>query len=511
VAIDVTPILPGSENGGAKGFVLGLLEGFLQRGRHQYLLLTTPANHDSFADFERAGMTRLPLVDGSVPKAPKAGFRERLFRGTRKRIGPGPLASRGVELLLCPMTDPVHAEPGVRVVSTVYDLQHLEYPFFFTARERANRDAFLSRVRQTASLIVGISEFTRRELIERLELNPDRVRAIPIAIHSRLVPPSAGAVVDMRARLGIGDAPYAFYPANGWPHKNHRLLLVGFAQLIAERPDLPLHLVLAGNLLELGRDLQVAVTEMGLADRVHLVGFVSDEDLAALWRGALCLVFPSLYEGFGILLLEAMQFGTPIVCSQVSSLSEVAGEAARYIDPRRPGDISAALQDLFDRPASRLTLIERGARRLEAFQTTDMVDRYLDVLDEVLSGGGHVPPASVEGVFADRWLGPVLTAHSGASAHGRVWDFEMNLPGWCSHSAANIRADLDGRRAATLRLARGQTGRLKVNVPPSGGYVRLDLTPSFVPQANGDQRELTVQLIRVQLRESRSGEIVYEN
>ena len=509
VAVDVTPILPGSENGGAKGFVLVLLDGLLQRGRHRYVLLTTPSNHDTFAAFEHAGMRRLCLMGGAVPPAPRRGLLERLGGGRRKSAG-GSLGARGVELLFCPMTDPVHAEPGLPVVSTVYDLQHLEYPSFFTASERANRDAFFRRVTRAANLVVCISEFTRREVLERLQLAPERVRAIPIAIHSRLVPPSAGAIAEMRARLGIGDAPYAFYPANGWPHKNHRLLLVGFAQVVAERPELPLNLVLAGNLLDLGRELQMAVAQMGLAGRVHIVGFVSDEDLAALWRGAFCLLFPSLYEGFGVPLLEAMQFGTPIVCSDVPSLSQVAGDAARYIDPRRPADIGAALKELFDQPELRRALIQRGGERLKAFHTADMVDRYLEVLDEALAGKGHAPAPSLEGMFEDRWLGPIVTAQAGPSPDERTWEFDMTLPDWLPHPRATVRADVNGRRVGALQLVRGKTGHLQVRVPKSGGHVRLEVTPSFVPQVNGDHRELTVQLVRGQLLESATGNVVHE-
>jgi glycosyltransferase involved in cell wall biosynthesis/SAM-dependent methyltransferase len=509
VAIDVTPVLPGSENGGAKRLVLALLDELAARGRHRYVLLTTPSNHDGFAGFERDGMKRSCLAGGAAGQVTGHGVLERLWRPRGRRIT-RPLGAQGVKLLFCPMTDPAHVELGTPTVCTVYDLQHLEYPDFFTVDERVNRDAFLNRVKNVASLVVCISEFTRREVIGRLGLAPERVRAIPVAIHHRLVPPSAEAVRQMRSRFGLGDAPYALYPANGWLHKNHQLLLVGFAQLLADRPELPLHLVLAGNLLGLGPGLQEAVTRMNLARRVHLVGFVSDEELAQLLRGAFCLLFPSLYEGFGIPLLEAMQSGTPIVCSRAASLPEVGGGAARYIDPRRPGDIGVALQELYDQPELRRALIERGGRRLEEFRSADMVDRYLDVLDEVLGGGGHAPAASVEGVFGDRWLGPVVTALAGASPRGRVWDFEMSLPDWYPHAAATVRADLDGRKVGTLQFARGQTRRLQVNVPPAGGQVRLEVAPSFVPNANGDHRELTVQLVRCQLRESGTGTVIHE-
>jgi glycosyltransferase involved in cell wall biosynthesis/SAM-dependent methyltransferase len=509
VAVDVTPILPGSENGGAKAFVLELLQGFAKRGRHRYLILTTPVNHESFAAFEQTGMTRLCLAEAAAQaRWPRLGGR--LQQEPRRGAGTGPLHTRGADLLFCPMTDPVHVERGIPTVCTVYDLQHLAYPSFFTAEERANRDAFLNRVRHAASAVVCISEFTRGDVISRLGLGPERVWAIPIAVHSRLVPPSEEAVQHARTHFGLGDAPYAFYPANGWPHKNHRLLLVGFAQLVAERPEIPLHLVLVGNLLQLAPELQEAVVRMGLAERVHLLGFVSDEELSALWRGAFCLLFPSLYEGFGMPLLEAMQFGTPIVCSQLASLSEVGGEAARYIDPRRPADIGVALQELFDQPALRRALIERGGQQLKSFRSAHMVERYLGVFDEVRSRGVHVLTPSVEGVFGDRWLGRIVTAVAGASHRQRVWDFEIHIPDWHPHPTATVVYDLDGRKRRKLHLKRGQTRHLQIDVPPAGGEVRLDVSPSFIPRANGDFRELTVQLVRCQLRESKSGEVVYE-
>ncbi len=139
-----------------------------------------------------------------------------------------------------------------------------------------------------------------------------------------------------------------------------------------------------------------------------------------------------------------------------------------------------------------------------------MVERYLDVFDEVRSRGLHVLAPFVEGVFDDRWLGPVVTAVAGASNLQLLWDFEIHLPDWHPHPAATVQSDLDGRRMRTLRLERGQTRHLRIDVPLAGGEVRLDVSPSFIPRANGDFRELTVQLVRCQLRESKSGEVIHE-
>jgi glycosyltransferase involved in cell wall biosynthesis len=492
VAIDVTPILPGSENGGAKGLVLALLEGFAQARRHRYLLLTSDHNHDSFAAFETPDMT----------------LARRLFERGRRIAGLGPLAQHGVDLLLCPMTDPQHAEPGVPTVSVIYDLQHLAYPDFFSAAERGHRDGFFSRVRQTADAIVCISEFTRREVIARLGIDEARVSAIPIAVHARLPLPPAEQVQAVRERYGLEDAPFLLFPANGWPHKNHRVLLVAFARVVRERPDLRVRLVLAGNLLGMSQELSEAVETMGLADRVRLVGFVPDADLAALWRGAACLVFPTLYEGFGIPLVEAMRFGTPIISSDAASLPEVGGDAARYVDPRRPGDIAAAIIEMLEHPTLHHELTVRGAQRLSRFDTGAMVRSYLDVIDRALAVKGHVQVARVEGLFADRWLGPSTTALSGPSSKGRSWTFDMQFPEWLPHRRATIHIDLNGRAVRRLVVVRGQTTQVVVKVPPHGGYVRLRIHPSFVPGTNGDQRELTAVLVKAELSES-SGEVVH--
>jgi glycosyltransferase involved in cell wall biosynthesis/2-polyprenyl-3-methyl-5-hydroxy-6-metoxy-1,4-benzoquinol methylase len=511
VAIDLTPILPGGENGGAKQLVLALLDGFSTKQRHQYLLLTSERNHEDFARYEQFGMRRL-CVTGGVSAQRDLTFRLRRIasRGLALAGARGRLGHEGVDLLFCPMTDPVHAEPGIPTVSIVYDLQHVAYPSFFTPVEREHRRRFFERLKQTADSIVCISEFSRSVLIEHVGVEPERVTAIPIAVHHRLPDLSPAQVEEVRRKYGIGDHPYALYPANFWAHKNHRVLFVALARFFRDHPDTSLHVVLVGSLLDQADAVREAIDTMGLTERVHVLGYVPEEDLAALWKGTFCLLFPSLYEGFGIPVLEAMRYGKPVICSGVASLPEVGGEAVRYIDPRKPGTIVEALRELLERPGYADALIEAGHERVQLFETDHMIARYLDTLDEALARGGQTQTARVDGVFGDRWLGPMVLVTTGASPQPRAWDFELNMPDWHPHRASTVRFDVNGKTIKQVRVRRGGSQAVRVPVPQSRAQMRVHVSPSFVPDVNGDRRELTVMLTRGQLVERESGTVIYE-
>jgi glycosyltransferase involved in cell wall biosynthesis/2-polyprenyl-3-methyl-5-hydroxy-6-metoxy-1,4-benzoquinol methylase len=511
VAIDLTPILPGGDNGGAKQLVMALIDGFSTRQRHRYLLLTSERNHEDFARYEQPGMRRL-CVTGGVSAQRDLTFRLRRLasRGLALAGARGRLGHEGVDLLFCPMTDPVHAEPGIPTVSIVYDLQHVAYPSFFTPAEREHRRRFFERVKQTADSIVCISEFSRSVLIEHVATEPERVTAIPIAVHHRLPDLSPAQVEEVRRKYGIGDHPYALYPANFWSHKNHRVLFVALARFFRDHPDTSLHVVLVGSLLDQGETVRDALDRLGLTERVHVLGYVPEEDLAALWKGTFCLLFPSLYEGFGIPVLEAMRYGKPVICSGVASLPEVGGEAVRYIDPRKPGTIVEALRELLERPGYADSLIEAGHERVRLFETDHMIDRYLDTFDEALARGGETQTARVDGVFGDGWLGPMVLVTTGASPQPRAWDFELNMPDWHPHRVSTVRFDVNGKTIRQVRVRRGGSQAVRVPVPRSRAPMRLQVTPSFVPDVNGDRRELTVLLTRGQLVERESGTVIYE-
>jgi glycosyltransferase involved in cell wall biosynthesis len=234
------------------------------------------------------------------------------------------------------MVPPVDRPPAV---TTLHDLQHELYPAFFSRAERAYRRAVYGWTVKRSRLLIAISEHARGTLLERYRLTSDRVRTIHLGIdHARFTP-------DGRER-----GPILLYPANRWPHKNHERLFAAFALVQRERPGL--RLVLTGQ----GHD------RWPLPEGVEARGHVSTHELVELYRSAACLVFPSLYEGFGLPPLEAMACGCPVAASNATSLPEICGDAAEYFDPYSIEEMAAAILRALDG-----RLVEQGLAQAARF------------------------------------------------------------------------------------------------------------------------------------------------
>jgi glycosyltransferase involved in cell wall biosynthesis len=256
---------------------------------------------------------------------------------------PGPIRRRfeaslldAIHFPLSVMIPPMDRPPAV---TTIHDLQHELYPQFFSRAEREYRRVAYGWTVRRSRMIVALSEHARSTLLERYRLEPARVRTIHSGIdHARFTP-------DERRR-----EPFLLYPANRWRHKNHERLFAAFALIRRERPEL--RLVLTGT----GHD--GGPLPAGAESRGH----VTPDALVHLYRSAACLVFPSLYEGFGLPPLEAMACGCPVAVSNATSLPEVCGDAAEYFDPLSPEDMAAAIVRALDG-----RLVDRGLARAAAF------------------------------------------------------------------------------------------------------------------------------------------------
>jgi glycosyltransferase involved in cell wall biosynthesis len=247
---------------------------------------------------------------------------------------------RGADVVHYPVTVPL---PPLRIptVVSLLDLQHRDLPQLLSRGDRAYRALAYDAAAKRADRVITISEFVRARAIEVLGLDPERVTAIHLAVdHSRFY-----------ARGDEEREPYLLYPAQPWPHKNHARLFDAFRELRRGRPELRLVLTGAGEFGDVPGGVEVR-------------GRVPFDELPALYRRASALVFPSLYEGFGIPVLEAMACGCPVACSGAGSLPEIGGDAVRLFDASDPSAIADAVRDVLDDPDP---WRERGLARAQQF------------------------------------------------------------------------------------------------------------------------------------------------
>ena len=218
---------------------------------------------------------------------------------------------RDASVVHYPFTVPVPRPAGTPWVTSLLDVQHLDLPGMFTRSERAYRSVLYDRVARRADAVVTISEHAKQRMVEALGLDPERVHVAYLGVDTDRFAPNAGPRED-----------FVYYPARGWPHKNHATLV---AAMELVRRELPLRLVLTGGALDaLG----------SLPDWVDVRGLVSPAEVVDLYRRAACLAFPSLYEGFGLPPLEAMAAGCPVAASDIPVIAEVCGPQAEAL--RRP-------------------------------------------------------------------------------------------------------------------------------------------------------------------------------
>lgn len=231
---------------------------------------------------------------------------------------------------------------GVPLVKTMFDVLHLDYPQFFSPAKLAYRKYFYERTARTAAALITISQFSKERIIRHLGVDPEKVFVAHLGVETSGRTPGPGEREN-----------FLLYPARAHRHKNHSRLIAGVA--ILRRRDPTLRLVLTGG----------ALASLGaLPDWVEVRGLVGVEDLRALYGRARALVFPSLYEGFGLPPLEAMAAGCPVVTSNAGALPEICGDAAVYFDPRDPFDLARAVTEAANCSAD---LQSRGLERVEQF------------------------------------------------------------------------------------------------------------------------------------------------
>ncbi len=251
---------------------------------------------------------------------------------------------------------------------TLYDAIPRRFPHYFPPHKRWLIEIIQRLALHASDAFVAISTATARDFQTLYRVQPERITIAPLAPDPIFRPQSFDKVAELRARLNLPEH-YALYLGSNKPHKNLPRLIEVWAQLTGHdrsRLEAP-HLVVAGVWDERYPEAKQRAQSLRLTHLIHFLGPVANVDLPALYSGAEFFIFPSVYEGFGLPVLEAMACGTPVACSNAASLPEIAGDAARLFDPASTDSIAEAVFDLWQNPVKRQDLARRGLQHAAQF------------------------------------------------------------------------------------------------------------------------------------------------
>jgi glycosyltransferase involved in cell wall biosynthesis len=348
---------------GTENYALFLIRALLEldRANQYWLYCNQPPQPDLFPAQPNATLRALPFP--------------RLW--THVRLS-WEMATRAPDVLFVPAHVLPVLHPRHSVV-TVHDLGYLYYPQAHTRGARWYLHWSTRYNARAATHLIADSQATRRDLLTHCGVAQDKVSVVYPGYDPAFTPLRDEArLTAARERYQLPES-YVLYVGTLQPRKNLGTLIAAFAALGDEHTST--HLVIAGKQGWLYEPLFAQVRQLGLAERVHFTGYAPQEDLPALLSAAQVFVLPSLYEGFGLPVLEAMACGTPVICSNVSSLPEVAGDAAILVDPRDTAQWVQALQRVLEDAGLRRALTERGLQQVQRFSWERCARETLAILE----------------------------------------------------------------------------------------------------------------------------------
>lgn len=387
--VDLRGLEPSGVNGGLQTYVEWLLPWLVAHHRNDFTFLALAGLHNAALVSTLLGSDDAVCVMATRDAVWRTGREAATVVSTS--ISPRKLAEEmRVDALYAPLGPLPFADPQIPSIALVADMLHRELPEYLKPEIVIHRENYLSPIIRDATLIQCISLSAEDRLQHHYPETQGRTFVTYLPVQSRLqkTPISADS-------LAVPQNRYFLYPANFWPHKNHRLLLTAFQDYVLKAGAAAWDLVLCGSDYDGNlREIQELANGLGLGGRIHLPGYVDEATLATLWRQASALIFPSLHEGFGIPLLEAMSVDIPVLSANGYSLPEVAGDAALYFDPRDASQITARMLQINFHEEIQHDLIQRGRSRLHAFDAAAESAKLVEAFQRILSSRIEAPSTS---------------------------------------------------------------------------------------------------------------------
>lgn len=271
-----------------------------------------------------------------------------------------------IDLYFCPFSSLWPRPMPLPTALTFHDMQERFYPQYFTQAQLEERFFHYDWSLRMADAVIAVSDFTRRSCIDLVGISPRKIRTVHHAPDALPAPRRPDGWEEAN-----GWDRFVYYPANYWAHKNHTILLQALRQL--REAGLPVRCVLTGSLFDQEQAWRQNVAAAGLEGAVRHLGRRPREEVSWLFHHARALVFPSLFEGFGIPLVEAMHSGCPIACSGVTGVPEVVQGNALYFNPTDAAEVARAIERVWTDDALCADLARRGRRRAEDFHARTLV------------------------------------------------------------------------------------------------------------------------------------------
>lgn len=378
IGIDVTPAV--TQGGGIGRYTRELVRA---------LVKTNSQDEREYVLFSAKQPPELPVPD-PVPKGPNITYRQAplnhkwLYRLWYRLKIPAPvqLFTGQLDLFYSPdfVLPPVSGE--IPTLLTVHDLSFVHFPDAFTPALVRYLNRVVPRSINQASHILADSQVTKDDLINIWTVPPQKITVLYSGV-SQAFRPTIGEerISNVREKYGLGDWPFLISVGTLQPRKNYEMLIQAFKP-VAEKSDL--RLLIAGGKGWLFDQMLAGVEAQGLGNRVLFLGFVDDSDLPTLYSEATLFLFASLYEGFGLPLLEAMACGVPVITSNVSSLPEVAGEAAVQLPPDSPTLWTSTMLELLEDESWRTELVAAGFRRAQQFTWSKSARQLLTIIERTM-------------------------------------------------------------------------------------------------------------------------------
>jgi glycosyltransferase involved in cell wall biosynthesis len=511
VVVDLTPYPAPGPNGVDAAMAQSWLRALSEvQPLWRWILLTAPEQHEFFAGLESSRMRRRP-----TPPPPSEGLRQvmpakpasRLRRGWKRLLRllglprpPAPMSTATLlrrlraDALFCPFGSTYYHDCTVPTVVLWNDYTHLHYPQFLPPESRVSTAQALQQALHVADQFVCFSGQARAQILKAEQVETRRVIALRIRSMQHWPRPNRALVNATLERHGLVDGKFVLYPGGFTECHNHKLLLVALGMAKNRHPHDELQIVCTGPSSASCAELGKAAASMGLAKAVVFVATDSAEEQAALLEACRAVFFPSLCGPLSAVLLHALEFSKPIICSSQAHIPDIVRDAALFFDPKKP----AELVDVLHRAAADEGLLSDLTRQGRHQATTlcsprDTAMQLVDVFQEAMATSRRYTD-SVKGIYHDGWTSERIVLTWSPSEEGRTVRLTLRGADWLPWSHQRVRLLKDHQQfGKVIKLMRGQTLTIEHELPAAGGHLEFLFDPPASPHAvglGGDNRLL---------------------